>query len=260
MKTIIWILFAGIATQTALAGDEGYRFNLLTRRCENAKKEPGFNHNYRGECGNMIGDNLVGMDFRGMHLVGALFTSADLRNADFRDAVLSYADLRNANLTNADFSRANLNYANLGRAIISAAWFVSAQLNYANLESVGKSGGQARFYDAQLHHAALTKADLSYARLEGASFQHANLREADFEGATFGPNDNPTTDFRHANLHSAKMRGTSFNYWWITGGRNLVSLESARFDVKTELPINRIEAEERGMKFVPEPKSSIVLE
>ena len=103
---------------------------------------------------------------KGLAVVEALKSDADLSGANLSDADLSGANLSDADLSGANLSGANLSGANLSRADLSRA-----DLSDANLSR------------ADLSRADLSRADLSRADLSDADLSDANLSDANLSGA-----------------------------------------------------------------------------
>ena len=115
-----------------------------------------------GECLNLYGARLIGIDLAGFRLARTCFRSADLPGATFAAA----------DLTGGSFQDADLSGANLGEAVAVGVNFRDATLTRANL--IG----------ADLTGASLTGADLSGALLDEATIlSGADLNGADLRGA-----------------------------------------------------------------------------
>lgn len=103
---------------------------------------------------------------------------------------LSGAELKNANLRGIDFSRAYFGY--------------------------GTPGTQGVHFEAGLHEANLTGADLSYANLIGVDLSGADLRDSDLFRTVFGKCDLSSVGF--AGSH---MSGTIFAEVNLNGAKGL---------------------------------------
>jgi uncharacterized protein YjbI with pentapeptide repeats len=116
-------------------------------------------------------------------------------------ANLSGANLSHVNLTKADLHRADLSEANLTRVILHGATLSSANLSRANLLGAKLIG--AILIEADLPEANLLGADLSQANLNGVNLHGANLSEANLYGA-----DLHKAVLREAKLSSANLSRT----------------------------------------------------
>jgi uncharacterized protein YjbI with pentapeptide repeats len=150
------LILAGVAalsmSTSSRADDEGYRFNLVSGRCENSAGQQGRNPGFVGECG----------DLRDADLEGADLAHANLRGADLRRAYLFGADLRGTDLRDAELYRANLCHAVLAGADLRGAQLRGAYLFKTDLRSADLRG-------AHLNQ-ALQGADLQRTSLAGAKF------------------------------------------------------------------------------------------
>lgn len=107
----------------------------------------------------------------GIHLEGAVLSSANLKGAVLMDANLKGAVLENANLERAALWRANLDVASLRNANLKRASSREANLKGAFLVN-------ANLERANLLNANLEGAFLAKANLEGAALWNANLAGA----------------------------------------------------------------------------------
>jgi uncharacterized protein YjbI with pentapeptide repeats len=120
--------------------------------------------------------DLKGADLRGLKLVEANFSKANLQGANFEGSDLRVADFSKANLREADFGVNGIRLINsmsspsmqfdITGVNLSGAIFIGANLTLANLELANLSG-----------------ADFKGAILRGANLENANLDGANFEGA-----------------------------------------------------------------------------
>lgn len=91
-----------------------------------------------------LGNNLRGIDLRGMNLEGVDLSGKNLEGAKLTGANLRSADLHGANLSQATLVGANLEDANLSGANLSGAKLSGANLNGANLSGANLDGANLR--------------------------------------------------------------------------------------------------------------------
>ena len=172
--------------------------------------------------------NLEGLSFENMDLIGANFKSANLKNVTFNCADLSQANFSNARLTNssfrftyldtANFKEANLCDCVLIRANLSRAKLIKAKLSGANLSGADLNG-------ANLSKAKLIKANLRWADLSGADLNGADLSWADLSRAHLSKADLRKTDLRETNLYAANLRQTKLDGVMINGGTQFFAFQ-----------------------------------
>lgn len=155
------------------------------------------------------GVHLIVAPFSGANLSGVNLSDTDLREANFNatqliNANLSGANLWGASLRDADLREANLSGANLNRAILGRADLRYTNLKEANLSGVNLSG-------ANLHKADLSGADLKEAYLREADLIKANLRNADLCKADLFRAYLREANLSGANLQDANLSETDLN-------------------------------------------------
>lgn len=155
------------------------------------------------------GVHLIVAPFSGANLSGVNLSDTDLREANFNatqliNANLSGANLWGASLRDADLREANLSGANLNRAILGRA-----DLRYTNLKEANLSG--ANLSRANLHKADLSDADLKEAYLREADLIKANLRQADLRQADLFRAYLREANLCGANLQDANLSETDLN-------------------------------------------------
>lgn len=176
------VVAAGATLATASLDDrrsvrEDKRENLrFVRERSSEKAEPRpFNH-----------FDLARQNLSGLHLDGADFLGANLREsvlfqAHLKGAQLAATDLYRANIRLADLTKADLSSSNLQGAQMMGAKMVGAKLRYADLRSSDLSGVD------------LSGADLVLARLDGAT-----LGESVLDAVTFGSGNGETVCYDDA--------------------------------------------------------------
>lgn len=97
----------------------------------------------------------------------------DLSGINFSNMDFSYESLSSATLIGSRFNQAILEHTDLSDAFLCGAIFTNADLSCANL------------YGAVLVDSDLTGAKLSHATLKEADLQNATLKDADLSGAIF---------------------------------------------------------------------------
>jgi len=145
-----------------------------------------------GECLNLFGARLTGIDMAGANLTrtcfleadlgGATFTGADLRASSFMGADLTRANFGEADATDGNFREAILTQANLIGADLSGASLTGADLSFALLDGTTNLSG-ADLNGAILDNAILFGVDLSQAR----SLSSAQLATALIDDRTLLP-------------------------------------------------------------------------
>ncbi|MBI1296944.1 transporter substrate-binding protein [bacterium] len=178
------------------------------------------------------GTNLVGRNFRGLHLDGTIFLEANLSRADLSDAQLvgadlsgavmqsinlEGADLQDAILVGADLTGGNLAGANLTGADISGANLSSATLTGVDLTQTTLRGARfigAELIGANLIGAQLNAVDLSLANMNGVRMVNANLSGAVLSGA----------DLSGAVLSNSRLSGAWLNLAVLIGA-NLTNVD-----------------------------------
>ena len=132
-----------------------------------------------GDCADLRGANLQGLDFRGFAVTGVGFDNANLSGANLSRLYIIDSSFEGANLSQANFSGsalggsslkgANLKGANLSHTLLSDADFTGANLTVADFSS-------ANLADAYFFRADLTDADLRTAKYTNlARFNNAIL-------------------------------------------------------------------------------------
>jgi hypothetical protein len=154
-----------------------------------------------------------GLDLRGIRLVRAELTLADLASCDLREALLIETDLtgvslRTADLSNADLTEATLDGADCLKAKLDGADLHKARLRSISLEQVSAVG--THFVLADLSDGMLLMADLSGADLTGANLTGATLEAANLRGATLA-----LANLTQADLTNADLTDTN---WWRARG------------------------------------------
>lgn len=146
--------------------------------------------------------NLEGLSFENMNLIGANFKSAKLKNVTFDYANLNRANFSNAHLIDSSFNHTYLNVSNFKNADLSDANLSDADLVWADL-------GDANLNGTNLKWANLNMADLSGTNLSDADLSKANLRCADLSKANLSEAKLIGANLNGANLYAANLRGTN---------------------------------------------------
>ena len=110
----------------------------------------------------------------------------DLSDVRLQGVNLGAAYLHRASLHKARFVDVNLFCANLNEADLTGAIFMASCLNYANLSKsclIGVYAMDVWMWEADLHGADLTEANLDGAHLRNADLTGANLTDADLSNA-----------------------------------------------------------------------------
>lgn len=158
------------------------------------------------------------LDATSLHLEGAYFAGADLKQIAMHQAILTGADLCAADLSQADLSRADLRRArlagtNCSQTHLEGAWLEHADLRGAQLKRAGL--GEAKLAHANLIGANLREADLQGADLRQCIFQDqgaaATLYRARLAGADLRGVDLRGVDVRGADLRGANLQGADFS-------------------------------------------------
>ena len=131
------------------------------------------------------GYNLQGRDLELSNLMGANLLKVDFRGANLKEiyselALLQGADLENALLKEADFSGADLQKANLSWTELHGAVFHQAQLAETDFTAAVLYG--ADLTDATMDHTVLTGSELNGADLSWATLRNTKISFTDFEG------------------------------------------------------------------------------
>ena len=137
----------------------------------------------KGECANLMGAAL-----NGVNLSMAKLSGANLKEADLRWAILSGADLSWANLEGADLkfvilNKATLNKANLKSVNLKWSSLESAKLRWANLKGADLEGASLR--GADLFKAILISADLKLSNLVGVDMRWTDTNKTNLKGARY---------------------------------------------------------------------------
>jgi len=116
---------------------------------------------------------------RGLSLVHADFSGADLRETDFSGSNLEFANFTGADCTGADFTGAD----------ISCTYFNQATLIGCKFNSVAKPWGtgcyENWFLDANLEHASFEESHLDNPHFNGANLTSASFRNSQLHGPNF---------------------------------------------------------------------------
>jgi uncharacterized protein YjbI with pentapeptide repeats len=167
------------------AKDLGYRY--VNGKCVNASGEEGLNLAYIGQCGDLRGVIISGMDFSGLDLSGAVFESSQVSSTNFTNSDLTQVSFKNAELNDLDFTG----------AILHGVQFVSAQLRSVQLS-------KADMIRVDFSKATLTKESWGAFSCVECRFKQASMNEVDFTGAHLDG-----VDLTMAQVQSARLAGIS---------------------------------------------------
>jgi uncharacterized protein YjbI with pentapeptide repeats len=188
---------------------------------------------------NLFGADLTGADLSRADLHGALLDRIVIIGTHFNDANLSgvsllrpsaFSTLAAKRSEAASFAGANLTNARIF-ARFNGADFSGAKLDGATLAPFGRTGfiehiWRTELLGANLSHASLVRANLTYTMLA-----FANLRGADLTGAVLHKADLSRADLTGANLTGADLSEADLDGAILTGVRGLetaLGMERAR--------------------------------
>ena len=154
-------------------------------------------------------------NLKGVYLVGADLTNAELQRANFGDADLSSAKFENATMSHACFFGGTMSKARFGNATMSKARFEGTDVSNTNFHSAILSGARFR------HLKNVSSADFQDAILSKACFRNEKLVSANFPGADLSGADFDRADVANANFEQADLCGVDFS--------SAIGISSAKF-------------------------------
>jgi uncharacterized protein YjbI with pentapeptide repeats len=149
-------------------------------------KNPGYNPNYFGECGNMGGSQMINLKPENESLKGSNYNSIYAYLVNFNQTELSYTSFRRAFLLQVHFKDLKAEYIDLRGAILKAVQFKNISMK--ELLANGTRFNKTLFINC----------DLTRGQFAGASFQETKFSGSDLSGANLKNVSLLFTDFTNA--------------------------------------------------------------
>ena len=163
------------------AQNMGYQF--IDGYCQK-NSAPGYNPNYKGECGMLTRQRLINTTMTNENLKAAILNGGYIYRSHFTEVTLSNSSYRNGYITESTFKSVEAESLDL-----RGSWIKGNTWTDSNLKGWQASG-------VRLEKTSFVNCDL-----QNANFWGANLQESKFQGS----------DLRGANLESTLVLFTKFN-------------------------------------------------
>lgn len=216
--------------QSVEAKDLGFRYEGNACVDKNGKK--GWNPGYFGQCGDLRGVTVAGVNFDEADFSGAQLDGSDFQNSTFSGAKFVGTSVVGTNLSGATLTNAMIIGANFTKAILVNTHFAGAEIHksdfsgsdlsgqlFSTMNLTGNSFVGTSFLNAKLDGADLSNCDLTAAKftkvnLQGAKIEKAKLNRvnfagADLTGASLKGSTGPSANFSYAIMRQSQLDGAS---------------------------------------------------
>lgn len=221
MKKSMMILFALLCVAYhAKAADRGFRFR--DGRCLDANGREGLNPYFLGQCSDMRGVALRGLEFQGLDISGSRFDNSDIQEINFENSNLNAVNFDFASFTDVNFKGAIVYNSSFENTIFNKVNFSKSEFqNSGFFEAVIKDSNftEGKFQSCRFKKASLKQSILTASVWRNSDLSEAKFTEAHGEGANFAGSIIDSADFFNAQLERANFSRASGNSVYFVGAK-----------------------------------------